>query len=240
MTTASQNPVDIFNQFVQQINKAKSSIFCGPECQKVQREEALRRAYDAAKTAVARDPANVQRTYKDLYTYKHGPAAYDDHMEQTYRAAAQKMVATFQARADAAVDRITADLESSYAAARANLDNIAPAATQYRSTNRQIRQDIRQTRSDVITNERKTAYEAEGVAWLQSIRVWLYVLYAVAAISCITLLWGRSAPMGLKLGGTLLAVVFPFIMIPLMRSGRDTFTWIVGLFPTNMYQHIAD
>lgn len=233
------NPAEMFNNFLNQIQKAQSSILCDSECQRINAEESLKLSYDNAKVNALKAPANVQTTFKDYYSFKNGPAGYYNYMEKTHNDNANKMINTFKLNIDKQINNIMKSLET-YNSSLAAFTNISPAFYQYHRENNFLQKNIKTNIDSTITNERKTGYEESGLSALYSTRTWIQLFYGL--LGCIMLfgLWGMNNGIGItkKIIVTIITIVFPFIITNVSQFLYNVYIWIIGLFPTNMYlQH---
>ena len=232
-----QNPTTILNNFIQQINQAKDSILCGPDCQKIRREETLKHAYDAARTNMESAPSTVDKTFRAYYINKYGAPAYDEHQTQTLRAAAEKMVATHKATVSQTTDAIERDL-TTLQSLQTYADNIDPAYKQYRRENGVLTHNLREKHADTITNDRKTVYESDGVETVQHIRTIMTVAYSILAVLCLTMIWGGGSTFASKFVVSLIIIVYPFVVVQFVSILKGSYYWIAGFMPTNMYLQI--
>lgn len=174
--TQQQSPTDVFNNFLKQIQSAQSSILCGPDCQRKNEEEKLHQEMIQAKTNYEQDPAKVKQTYKDYFIFKNGSAAYNEEIEKKYHDNAEKMIETYKNDIDMSIKKINTEIIANKAAF-AYFNNIQPAFKQYHKENNHIQHNIKQNNSSTITNNRKTAYENEGLEGIYTTKMALYSLY---------------------------------------------------------------
>jgi hypothetical protein len=234
-TTNNQNPTDVFNNFLQQIKSAQSSILCGPDCQHTQKEALLKKAYSKAQTNFQIAPTEIKTTFKNYYTFKNGPNAYDNYIEQQYQENAQKMIAKFQDRIHTIIDKIKNDLET-YITISVYYSNVNPVFKTYKQHNWLLEKNIKTTNANTITNKRLTFYESEGIDNLTNLSNMLFALYCIVCFSYIVFIAiSNKITVINKIVSVLFFAIYPYIIIPLIHYVIDCYYSIYGYLPINTY-----
>lgn len=180
------NTQDKLNQLLEQSTNA---LLCGPECQRIKKEEELKQAYDNAKSNLYSAPAQVEDTKRKYYEFSKGSAFYDQmqetELEKKAAKLADKLKSTFnQAWNQAEVVCLhfkTSAINSKYTNELLN---------DYVSENITAKKTLYDTRTDIITNDRKTYYEEDALTrlrfWYAVYWYFYYLLVIIVTISLVT------------------------------------------------------
>lgn len=174
--------IDGFNKFLQQATQAAT---CDSECQQQQTSEQLKQTYLNAETNLETADNQVQVAQKNYITFTQGLQAYDDLNEQQLNAKATSLATEFQNRFNEEIKNATTAVDS-YNALLTNLNNVFELYYNYKNENDELYKTYKNTTSDVLTNERKTYYQEQGISFLNYIYKYIiltiYIIIVIAYV----------------------------------------------------------
>ena len=148
-----------FKTLMQQANQV---ITCDSACQKQKTSEELKQKYLASKTNLASADNQVVVAEKNYVTFTQGELAYNNKKEQELHTKAKLVVSKFQDNFNNDTKQIKAKIDT-YNGIIANLSNIIELYSTYKNENIQLSKQVKEHTSSVLTNERKTYYENQGI-----------------------------------------------------------------------------
>jgi hypothetical protein len=230
------NTINDFNALMDQ---AANAIMCGPDCQREKKSNQLKSTYVNAKTNLQTAPNQVQQAAKNYYTFTKGEAGYNEILETQLYKKADKITQEYQQSFDNDVAEITTEINT-YDGLLINFMNVFDLYTKYKLENVKLEKEVKDTTSDIVTNDRKTFYEEQGIESLQFYYKIIRILYIILAISLVLSL--LLLPSQLKRSSKLLIVVgvvlYPFISTKLLAFVIQLYYGIINMLPKNMYRNV--
>lgn len=234
-TTSVNNNISFLNSFIDKIKASQDSIFCDATCQYNKKEEELKRKYDISIVDYKQAPDKIKNTYKDYYVFKNGEASYEEEMEKKYNIEAIMMIKKFKETVEEIKDTITKNLEI-YNVNMKYLTDIYPAFYLYYENNLKTKKEIKENRATILTNNRKSYYENEGIDTSSKMKQIMYILYLVIAVMAsfyIFIYSDKKIPVKIVL--SVFIILYPFYISYLYEFLKNAFTTAFSLFPTNIY-----
>jgi hypothetical protein len=123
-----------------------------------------------------------------------------------------------------------------------NYDNVKDLYKTYKKENMMLRKNIKIEGNDILTNERKTYYEEQGITTLLSYNYALSIIYAILLVLFIIFFFVYPTDMGLggKAGVILGLVVLYFVLPYILGAIIATAYFIYGKLPKNVYATKTD
>jgi hypothetical protein len=228
----SQPNLDSLNSFLE---KATKAISCDPECQKKRKAELLEQRFNDAKTNLHNAPSKLHTAAKKYYTFTQGEDGYKEYIETELKKKVDEIASKKQEEFDANV--ATAIEETSiYEGLMLNYQNVVDLYTKYKDENDKMTRDIKTTRADILTNDRKTFYEDQGISNLTfyySIIQGVYIL-CIIIFAALTLLAPSQFSIKIKLAVLVLFIIYPFISTKLLVFFIGIYSQIVNILPKNV------
>lgn len=132
----------------------------------------------------------------------------------------------------------TTDLLYSYNSLYLNLNNVLELLIKYLKETYNLEKDIKNTSSDILTNDRKTYYEEQSIDRLKTFYNWmkyLYILIKIIHLICIFVI-----PTNLSIQKHILIFIllslYPFIIDPIFNLLNWIYQKIVSIIPKNVYK----
>jgi len=228
--------LDKFNSLIDQATKA---IMCGPECQKEKTKNELKDKFMNAKTNLQTAPDQVHIAAKNYFVFTQGESGYNEYMETELNEKAEKIALEYKNNFDNDVSKATTSIET-YNGLSINFGNVFDLYTKYKMENVQLEKELKNTTSDILTNDRKTFYEDQGIDSLKNYYSWLRILYIIIAVSFIISLFmfpSQLSVMG-KLFFIFIIILYPFISTKLLGGIIALYHAIVNVLPKNMHRSL--
>lgn len=230
------NTINDFNALMDQ---AANAIMCGPDCQREKKSNQLKSTYVNAKTNLQTAPIQVQVAAKNYYTFTKGESGYNEILETQLYKKADKITEEYQQSFDNDVAEITTEINT-YDGLLINFMNVFDLYTKYKLENVKLEKEVKDTTSDIVTNDRKTFYEEQGIESLQFYYKIIRVLYIILAISLLLslLLLPSQLKRTTKLVIIFGVVLYPFISTKLLAFVIQLYYGIINMLPKNMYRNV--
>jgi hypothetical protein len=110
--------------------------------------------------------------------------------------------------------------------------------TKYKLENDELRKELKDTASDVLTNDRKTFYEDQGIENLNYYYSFIRVIYIIVAIGFSISLFFVANKFSFitKIAVVALVSLYPFISTRLLSWIIQLYYAIVNALPKNVYR----
>lgn len=178
-TYANKN-LDKFNSMIDQATQAVS---CGSDCQNQKTSEQLRQDYLNAKTNLATAPNNVYVSRKNYIVYEEGQPAYDQLIISELTQKAESLSSYYQENFESECKNISFNVET-YSGLLINLINVFDLYLKYKKENIELHKKLKEETNDILTNDRKTYYQDQGIDNLN-----FFYHYFLLLIYIIVVLW---------------------------------------------------
>ena len=226
--------LDKFNDL---INKATEAVMCGPDCQKEKTASQLKQKYLSSKTNLKTAPSQVQEAAKNYFLYVKGEAGYNEYLEQELTDKAEQITTEFKNNFDGDVSNLETIIDS-YNGLALNFRNVCDLYTKYKLENAELVKELKDTVSDIVTNDRKTFYEDQGIENLKYYYSFIRIVYIIVAIGfAISLFFvANQFSFVIKIGVILLLALYPYISTRLLSLTIQLYYAVVNALPKNMYR----
>lgn len=225
---------DKFNNLIDQ---ASDAMMCNSECRNQRESDKLKNLYLNAQTNLASAPNQVEVARKNYVVFTDGESGYNDLLDNQLNEKAQAIGDKFTENFNKDSVKIETQIDS-YDGLLLNYKNIVELYLTYKKENSKLSKDIKNSTSDVLTNERKTFYEDQKINGLKGFYFYILLsIYIICLIYFIFLaLMGPSQSSWIsKIGSIIGFMILPFlsglilsIIIYLLYSGYE-------LLPKNVY-----
>ena len=220
------------------LEQSSAALSCGPTCQKIKTTEDLKQKYLNAQTNMKTAPIQLENSKKNYYVFTEGEPYYDDMLETELKKKAELITKTL---ADNFNDEYlnAKTMNSYYSTELDNSTNSHELYKIYLVKNREIQKSIKGHHGDVLTNDRKTYYETEAYEKLQEWYTLLwYMYYIVFIIFIIVISFNKSTSIPKKIFFIFLAVIYPYVIDPILRKIYGFFHSIWKQLPKNVYNDL--
>jgi hypothetical protein len=229
----ANSSLDKMNKLIEQ---ASNAIACGPDCQRKKKEEELKKKLLDSKTNLQSAPGQYEAASKKYYTFTQGSAGYNDIREAELREKADLITSTFESGFEDDIRKATTEIET-YDGLRINFLNVFDLYVKYVRENKELENEIKQTSSDILTNDRKTYYEEQGIDNLKFYYSIFRIIYMLSVVLFAVLVFVLPTQLKIisKIGVIVFLVAFPFISTTLLTWAMDLYAKMVGVLPVNVH-----
>jgi hypothetical protein len=233
---ANQFNMDKFNSF---LDKATSVISCDSECQKNKSSEELKQKYLDAQLNLITAPNQVTVATKNYITYSQGEVAYNEYNEAKLTEIAKKITTTFKSSFDTQVKDLNITIDT-YDGLLINFRNVVDLYTNYIKENAELKKELNETTKDIVTNDRKTYYQDQGISNLNSYYTYILVLYIITVVVYLVsiFVFPTSLSMFKKIIILLFLIIYPFISTRLLSWFISLYMKFVSILPKNVHTDI--
>ena len=176
----NSNNLDKFNSLIDQATQA---ITCDSNCQKQKSIDDLKQKYLNAQTNLASAPNQVEITKKNYVIYTQGQSSYDDQVDDELTKKAKKLTSFYSENFNKESQNVYTDIQT-YSGLLANLRNVFDLYVKYKEENLELQKKIKEESNDILTNERKTYYQDEGI---ENLEFYYYYFLIIIYVICILL-----------------------------------------------------
>ena len=233
------NNLDKFNSM---IDKATAAISCGPECQRQKKDEELKQAYLNAQTNLATAPNNVYVSRKNYVVFDQGQVAYDELIDSELLQKAEKLSTYYQTNFNDESQNIIFNTNT-YSGLLVNLKNIFDLFLKYKEENIKLFKQLKEETSDVLTNDRKTYYQDQGIDNLKFYyHYFLLLIYIIVIMVYIVYNFVYTSQLSILVRVVILGVMvlLPFISTWILGKIIGIIYDIYNLLPKNAHKQISE
>jgi hypothetical protein len=222
-----------FNSFLE---TASQNLMCGQECQKNKTSQQLKQNYLNAQTNLITAPQQVEETQKKYVTFTQGEGAYNQLQSTQIEQKAETISSNFQEKFNDEVSKIQNKIQG-YSGLLINFKNVVELYIKYKKENVLLFKELKNDTSDVLTNERKTYYEDQGIDNLKFI--YYYILLTIYVISVLwyisfSLIYQTSYGWGVKFAILIAFIILPFISTYLLDFIISVVYFLYSFVPKNV------
>jgi hypothetical protein len=228
--------LDKFNSLIEQASQA---INCGKECQEEKRTNELREKYERAQFNKL-NAGHIERIAEKAYiTYTQGEEGYDEYITKDLTKDANEITQNIRTFFRNNFRELVQKLNN-YDDLNANYSNIEELHEKYNDENSELFKDLKNTSSDVITNNRKTYYEDQSIQTLKNIYYVLLFIYIIGVIVFVASLffYPTNRTIGQNIIIFLIMVIYPFISLYIFQMLYQLYNFIISLLPKNVYKNL--
>jgi hypothetical protein len=231
--SSQQNSINSF------IDKATSALSCDSDCQNQNTIDQLKQTYLDAKTNLVTAPSQVESSFKNYLVYLEGEPAYLEYRENELEAKAEQITSSIQEDVNKIISDETRNVNT-YDGLLINLNNIYEYYERHLKENIELENKLKITTSDIITNDRKTYYEDQGIESLRKYYIIIFIFYAVVVVSYIICCFAIQNDLSFKIKIVILVllIVYPFISAWLLKQIMNLYHKTTELLPVNAYKNI--
>jgi hypothetical protein len=232
------NTMGKFNSF---LDKASDAILCDSECQKSKTSDELKQKYLNAQTNLITAPNQLSLAAKNYITYSQGEAGYNDYNDAKLEQVAIQVASTFQQTFDDEITKVLQNIDS-YDGLFINYMNVVDLYTNYVKENKELEKELKKTTSDVVTNDRKTYYQDQGIDSLNFFYSYIFLIVYIIFIICFgifSFIFPSDIKWYIRLIILISFIILPFISTKLLSMAIWVFYKIYEVLPRNVHLNEA-
>lgn len=201
------------------INKLIQPVTCGPECQKAQRDETLRRSYDQSLLNMKEAPDKVKVAEKEYYISMNGSEFYNNVLKDRYNT---EILDESTKIIDEQTNNLTTfnSLVNDYDISNVYIKRITDLMNRLVLENTTLNNKIDSISSSVTTNDRKTYYEEQQINYVGTWKTYiLYIYWLLFIVYCAVALILKNKILCYKTWIKILILsLVPMIVFPLLKK----------------------
>ena len=213
---------------------------CDSECQRQQKLKELEQKYVNAKSNLATAPSEYETAKKNYFIELDGSVGYNAIQGTDLTSKATKIATTLQDNFNKSYHEASILLES-YSGVYINLNNIFDLLKNYMEENKSLMKKVKNTTSDIVTNDRKTYYEDQSIDHLKKYYKWMKYLYYFILIIYLICIFLVPPQVSRKKEIIIFIILFiyPFVIGPIWRFIMKVFYKIKNVLPKNVYKSLG-
>jgi hypothetical protein len=223
-------------------SQLQSMVSCDGPCLKKKASENLKQKMLNAQTNVKSAPAQLQVAQKNYVTFTAGEAAYNELFEKQLKDKADEIAQKYTEKYDEITQKIKTQIET-YEGIFINFKNVMDLYLKYKKENADLFKNLKNTTSDVLTNERKTFYQDQQVDVLK-----FYYYYIILIIYCIcvfcfaifSLIYPSKTDWKFRFATFILFIILPFVSTWFLGLIIYIFYAVYEVIPKNVYKEELD
>ena len=229
-----QNTTDQINQLIQQAN---ASISCGPTCQQQKNVANLQQIYLNAQENILSAPDQLKTAEKNYYVATKGEGFYHQFLkkELTVKSSALGDILTNTFHSEISTNT---ELAQVYNGLLRNYNHVLELYNNYVEKNATLEKDIKQTNTDIVTNDRKTYYEVQNTTNMQGwyhFFMWIYIILLFVFIIAMFAVPSTSYSIYAKVVILAFFFLYPFLIDRVVMGVLAFFHSLYELLPKNIY-----
>ena len=232
--------MDNFNNFNLFLEKAKEAVMCDSNCQNQKKTEELKEKYLASQTNLASANNQVYVAEKNYLTFTKGELEYNNKNEEDLHKKAQVIISEYIKSFNKDSKQINLQIDT-YNGLVANYKNVIELYLKYKKENLELSKEFKNSSSDVLTNERKTYYENQGIDSLSFVYYYvLFIIYVIFVIGyLITAIFYQSQiNWKYRVLYFILLFILPFISTWILEYIIYIIYYIYNLLPKNIHLYV--
>lgn len=232
--TESQNKMlNNFNELIQQSSQA---FLCPPgsACDINKNTTSLYKKYIDSERNLSQAPMNVDIAEKNYYLYTLGNSGYDTYQTEKFTKDVDGILKT---KIDEFVKKMTGvkKTNENIKYIVINTENVEELNNNYDTENKELTQQIVNSGSDILTNDRKSFYEKQNYdILLKWYSLWFYIYYGLLMVFCVLVVVGKSNySLMVKIGMILFFLLYNFLFYYAILYGISSVKYVNNLLPKN-------
>jgi len=213
---------------------------CDANCQSQQSLSQLQNTLVNAKANLSNAPTEYENAKKNYLVQLNGTNSYNQSVETDLTTKATTIASTLQDNFNNSCQETTT-LLSNYQGTYVNLNNIKELLKKYIDENNQIKKEIKNIASDVVTNDRRTYYEDQSIDNLKKYYKWMkyFYFFMVFIYLFVVIFYPNPLSNKTKIIFFVLIILYPFIINPIFKYLFKLFFKIMSFFPKDVYHTLG-
>jgi hypothetical protein len=221
------------------ISQASSSIACGPDCQKQKISDNLKTQLLNAKSNLQSAPDQLKSAFKKYFVFTKGESGYIEQIKTDLEKEATTISEKFYSNLDTKIQEVKT-LISTYDGLLLNFMHVFELYRKYKKENVMLEYKLKNTTSDILTNDRKTYYEEQGIDTLKFWYKIIFGLYAIVILAFIisSFINSNNSNKFVKFGIVILLIIYPYFATQILSYIITKYNDFLNILPNNAYKNI--
>ena len=220
------------------LEQSASALTCGPACQKIKVGSELKQKYLDAETNLQTAPINYEKYKKLYYTFTEGENYYNDMLEEDLHKKSGEIIKLI-------LESFTSEflnaktMNNYYNTELINSKNTKELYNEYLIKNQDLQGNVKGSRGDIITNDRKTVYETEALEILNKwYGIWLSIYYILATILIFKMVFRSKISIFRRVFTVLIFLFYPYYIHNTFKAIYGFFNNIFSFLPKSVYNNL--
>ena len=216
-----------FTDFNKLVEQAKQAVMCDSNCQQQKTAQDLKEKYLASQQNLLSADSQEVEAQKNYVVFTQGELAYHNQQQDELHQKAELIINKFNENFNSYLQQIKLQIDS-YNGLIINFKNVVDLYFKYKEENIMLTKKVKDNTSDVLTNDRKTYYENQGVDTLKSVYNYILLLiYIIFVIGYIFTAAFYQSQINWKIR---LLILILLLLLPIISP------WILGLSINLVYK----
>jgi hypothetical protein len=230
------NDTHTLSKFNDMIKKAQGILTHASKKTPEQEENHLRKKYLEATHNYLTGPEQIEQTFKNYYVYEKGELAYNEEYELILEKRATAIIGQFlqNFRENISNSKI---LLKSYTSLLVNYQNVSDYQNTLQQENAVLKKKLLDMKADIVTNDRKTYYEDQGIDSLNFYYIMLLVIYIACILGFVVCMIIKQTDVSRvkQILILLFLIAYIFIGVPFFVFLVGIIKKITSMLPKNIY-----
>jgi len=232
----NKDTINSVNSFLQ---IAQQKLICGPSCQKEKTTTELGQKLQSAIQNLQTAPEQVEEAAKNFYMFSEGEGGYNNYIVQKLTDKGNIIANTLKTNFDNGINKAN-NLVDVYKSIYLNYIHVLELLIKYTKENIILENKVKNTTADILTNDRKTYYEDQGIDRLKFYQIifkYIYIVIIISYLICYVFM-PSSFTWKIRLFYLFLIIIYPFIIKPVFLFIKKILSVIINILPKNIYKDI--
>jgi hypothetical protein len=236
ITEEQKKDMDTLNTLLE---TSMNTLLYSPSQQRQRVERELEQKYIDAQMSLETAPIVLEDTKRNYYVFKEGENYYNEMLETELTNKANELTKLIKNNFRGQI-RNAKILYNYYENDMINSNNSKELYNKYKKENKYLEKQITDEYGDILTNNRKTYYSNEA---LDRLKLWYRFMWYIYYILVIVLTLGfllvdSNLNKISKILITIIMLVYPYIIDPILRWFYKQFKLLYNKLPKNVYNNI--
>ena len=229
------NDTHTLANFNDMINKAQSILNNSSNNQNNQGNNYKKKYLEAAHNYLT-GPEQIEQAFKNYYVYEKGELAYNQEYESVLNKRADVIIQQFLQSFNENISNSKILLES-YTSLLLNYQNVNDYYSNLNKENQVLKKKLKDMKADIVTNDRKTYYEDQGIDSLNYYYYILLIIYIASLFAFIICMFIKpsSVPKVAQICILVFLIAYIFVGVPFFVFVVNIFKKINSMLPKNVY-----
>lgn len=228
--------LDNFNDL---INNANNIISCGPDCMNQKTTTDLREKYLTAQNNEKTAQYQVFDATKNYVTFTQGESGYNDYLDNELGTKAEAISRDYNTKFSNSINLIKGKINT-FNGLFLNVSNVSDLYKKYKSENDFLENKLKNQSADIITNDRKTYYEEEGIGKLHNYYYFLLLIYIFILVVFLlsSIFVTTSVSIFIRILVFCFLLIYPFLLMIIFNFIKNMINRIKDYLPSHAYRNI--
>lgn len=220
------------------LEQASQTTLCGPTCQKLKVSQELKQKYLDAETNMQIAPIKLEQSRRNYYVFTQGRSEYENMNEKELVTKAETISQMLKENFNNEVTNANT-MNTLLNTALINSKNTVKLFKDYSKKNKELMLELKETRGDILTNDRRTYYKTEALDNLKWWHKFFLIVYYILVTLCLALIFTNHNLTKIKrIIISVLIIFYPLYINYLVEIIYELWELIKKRIPKNVYNDL--